>query len=310
MKKALSICLALCLALVPLGCCAEEAAEEVTETAEEEAPAFDFAAFIQSQLDAITGEFDFTETEVECQRGDLTLRGILAMPETEGPAPLVILSHGFMADRSSMSIDAKWYAVNGIASVRFDFAGTGTSDGAFKDMSTLTEVEDLNAILDYVKTLEGVDTEKIFLAGYSMGGLVSAITAAQREADIKALILNYPAFCIPDDNRAGHIQAVEFDPENVPETLMVGAFEVGSLFVTDTLEMDPYALCCGFAKDVLLFHGDADDIVPISYSDKAAELYPSVEYTVVNGGGHGFYAPELHNPVIEASIAFVQKECE
>ena len=43
---------------------------------------------------------------------------------------------------------------------------------------------------------------------------------------------------------------------------------------------------------MLLIHGDADSIVPLSYSERALEVYPSAELKVVEGGGHGFYGED------------------
>lgn len=60
----------------------------------------------------------------------------------------------------------------------------------------MTEVADLNAVVDMIKTLDFVDTDNIFLLGRSQGGFVSALTAAQREDDIQGMVLFYPAFVI------------------------------------------------------------------------------------------------------------------
>lgn len=35
-------------------------------------------------------------------------------------------------------------------------------------------------------------------------------------------------------------------------------------------------------------HGDADDIVPLSYSRKAVKTYSSADLKVIKGAGHGF----------------------
>jgi hypothetical protein len=35
-------------------------------------------------------------------------------------------------------------------------------------------------------------------------------------------------------------------------------------------------------------HGDADTIVPISYSEKALEVYTDIDFHIINGAGHGF----------------------
>lgn len=48
-----------------------------------------------------------------------------------------------------------------------------------------------------------------------------------------------------------------------------------------------------YEKPVLLMHGDRDGIVPISYAEHAAEVYPDVDYYVISGGGHGFYGNSL-----------------
>ena len=288
---------------------AEEATEAQTEAQTEEAPKSDFQKMMEDFMNSITGDYEYEETEVTCERDGKVMRGILAMPkmpEGEKP-PVVILSHGFTSSKGEMTSLAKGYAVNGIASVRFDFLGSGESDGDSTDMSVRTEVEDLNAILDYVKTLDEVDTDHIVLSGNSMGGLVTALTGAQREDDVDALVLNYPAFSIPDDNRSGRVQDIEFDVNDVPETITLRNYTIGARYITDTLDMDPYEEACGFSKDVLIFHGDADEIVNISYSEKAAELYPSAELVVVEGGGHGFWGDPMLDE-INRSVEFVKAE--
>ena len=35
-------------------------------------------------------------------------------------------------------------------------------------------------------------------------------------------------------------------------------------------------------------HGNMDGIVPISYSERAAEVYENADYFVIDGAGHGF----------------------
>ncbi len=306
-------CLLMSAALAGIAFAAEEEsetqiAEDMSER-EEDTGNNDRKAEEEALMASITGDYDCEEFDVECERDGMILSGILALPELEDDelAPVVILSHGFGSDKSEMEKLAKGFAVNGIASVRFDFIGSGESDGDSTDMSVLTEVDDLNAILDYVETLEEVDTSRIFLCGDSMGGLVSAITGAEREDEIVALLLNFPAFSIPDNMRDGTIMGIEFDVNDIPETIDMGFYVIGSRYVTDVLDMDPYELACGFSKDVLLFHGNADTIVDISYSDKAEELYPSVEYIVMDGAGHGFSGDQTLEQ-IEKSVDFVEEE--
>ena len=48
-----------------------------------------------------------------------------------------------------------------------------------------------------------------------------------------------------------------------------------------------------YNKDVLIIHGDQDEIVPLSYSERAIQVYPNAELKVINGAGHGFYGEDF-----------------
>ena len=49
-----------------------------------------------------------------------------------------------------------------------------------------------------------------------------------------------------------------------------------------------YSEIAAYDRDVLIIHGDADDIVPLSYSKRALEAYPSAELKIMSGAGYGF----------------------
>ena len=91
--------------------------------------------------------------------------------------------------------------------------GWGNSDVDFMDMTVMTEKEDLSAVMDFVKTKDYVDQDHLFLLGQSQGGLVSALTAADRKDDVAAMILIYPAFCIADNAREMYDSAYDI-PED------------------------------------------------------------------------------------------------
>lgn len=74
----------------------------------------------------------------------------------------------------------------------FDYRGganNAVSDGKTTDMSIMTEKNDLNAVIDEVKTWSFVDKNKIAVMGYSQGGLVAALTTSERK-DIQNKQLN------------------------------------------------------------------------------------------------------------------------
>lgn len=167
-----------------------------------------------------------TVNQFECSRDGLVIRGTEYRPQGK-KLPVVIVSHGFMADQRSVRNYAKQFAEWGYAAYCFDFNGgclKGKSDGRTTDMTVFTEKEDLMAVIAYVKSLPYVDAYHLTLMGCSQGGFVSALTAAELNDQVEKLILFYPALCIPDDARRGQMIMAKFDPQNIPETIKCGPF--------------------------------------------------------------------------------------
>lgn len=245
----------------------------------------------------------------ECKRGELTIRGYVLRPDIEGKLPAVIVSHGFAGDTHISAPYAKRFAEAGYAAVCFDFCGSGRgrSDGESTGMSVLTEKEDLSAVLDYVHLQGYADSGRIALAGCSQGGFVSALLAAEREADVHKLILYFPAFCIPDDMRRGSLLGVRFDPDNPPQVFRVLLIKLGAKYVTDAQGLDPHKEACAYSKPVLICHGTADRIVDVSYAQRAAREYPDCKYIEIKGGDHGFMFHGFKE-AIGATLEFLSEE--
>ncbi len=117
-------------------------------------------------------------------------------------------------------------------------------------------------------------------------------------AQISKLVLFYPAFCIPDDARAGKMIFAKFDPDNIPDIIHCGPMKLGKCYVKDVIGIDPYQEIQDFSGDVLIVHGTQDKIVNIEYSKRAYELYLEnkgkkdkprvVSFFPIDGGRHGF----------------------
>ena len=225
-----------------------------------------------------------------CQRGGLTIRGHV-FREKEGVLPPVILCHGFTADETTVWVYAQELAKQGYAAFCFDFCGGGIhtkSDGATTDMTVFTELDDLRAVMDFVKTRSDVDYAMLTLLGCSQGGVVCAMTAKKYPAEVHKLVLFYPALCIPDDARAGRMLFAKFDPKNPPEILCRFPMKLGRRYAECVMNMNIYDEIGGYDGPVMLIHGTKDKIVNISYAEKAAPLYPNCVYYVVEKGTHGF----------------------
>ncbi len=251
----------------------------------------------------------YTKQPFTCKRGSLAIRGFLLKPEGSGRLPAVIVSHGFASNTRDTWRYARRFAKAGYATVYFDFCGSGRSksDGRSTDMSILTETEDLSAVLDTVRSFPFVDASEIILAGCSQGGLVSALLAAKREADVARLVLYFPAFCIPDDARRGRMLRSRFDPEHVPPTFRsMLLIKLGAQYALDAQRLDPYREIRAYGKPVFICHGSADKIVKLSYAQRAEREYPNAKLVVIPGAGHGFIFSGFR-PAMRATMDFLKE---
>lgn len=233
----------------------------------------------------------FTETLFECRREGLTIRGTEYRPQGEN-LPVVIVCHGFMAFQDTVRHYVKALARMGYCAYCFDFCGgsaggKGKSDGATTDMSVLTEVRDLEAVIGYVQSLPYTGGE-LLLMGCSQGGFVSALTAAKHPQLVSRLVLFYPALCIPDDARAGNMMFAKFDPANIPERIRCGPMLLGRCYAADVIDMDPIAEIASYRGPVLILHGTRDSIVNPDYSRQAQRAYPNAKLHLIENGAHGF----------------------
>lgn len=230
------------------------------------------------------------EQPFSCTRDGLVIRGhVYGLTDIAKPA--VILSHGFMG----RGFDGRAYAMMlsemGFVAFTYDFCGGSSysvSDGKTADMTVETERQDLLAVADYISTLPGVNPDDITLMGFSQGGFVSTLAGAKNPERFKRLILMFPALCIPDDARRGHMLSYQFDPLNIPELLGTVPMELGAAYARVASAIDIFALIKGYSGKVLLVHGTADAVVPISYAERASETFPNCTYCVIQNGGHGF----------------------
>ena len=251
-----------------------------------------------------------------CYRDDLKINGTLFLPKMRKneKLPIAIVCHEFMANQLFSFPYAKALAGIGFAAFCFDFCGGGlvsTSRGSRRDMSVLTEISDIKAVIRFAQSLSNTDESELLLVGCSQGGLVAALTAAQMPDTVNGLVLLYPALCIPDAARAGEMLWLKFDPSHIPEKMHAGPMPLGRRYAADVMNMDAFRQIAGYSGKVLLLHGDRDTIVDISYAEKAESVYRAagadVRFVVIPGGKHIFRKPSQIRQATQEITAFVRK---
>lgn len=225
-----------------------------------------------------------TEYRIPASLGNLY--GVLLMPETKDndPVPLVITCHGFGGNHFGALDYAAYFAAGGYAVFSLDFCGGGwlsQSDGTMLEMSVLTEAKDLNAVIDYFRSDSRFSD--FFLRGESQGGFVASYVAAERPEDIAGLVLEYPAYVLQDDARRRQLPDGSF-----PEVSTLLGMRIGRVYSEDVTSFEIYEHMASYDGPVLILHGDRDFLVPMAYSERAADAFPDAELVVMPGQGHGF----------------------
>lgn len=239
----------------------------------------------------------YTTQELYTRNGEKHIYGVLYCPQGEDEKyPAVIFSHGFDGNYQVGAQYAQVLATQGYVVYCFDFCGGSTysrSDGSPLEMSIFTEQSDLEAVLHMMQQQSVVDERNIFLMGTSQGGAVSAITAAANPDAIRGAVLLYPAFNLVENTQARFRSA-----ENIPDTYFQLWMTVGRAYAEPLMDYNIYSATAAYPNDVLLLHGDADDIVPLAYSQKALDYYASARLEVLPGAGHGFYGQDAEQAIV------------
>ncbi len=231
---------------------------------------------------------NYTIEEVNIKnKNNQNIYGELYKPKGDKKMPLVIYSHGLGATYRAGSDYAKELTSYGVMTLCFDFRGGSNrskSDGKTTDMSIVTEFDDLETILNEVKSWDFVDKNNIVLVGSSQGGAVSSFVSSKHFGDIKGLILLYPALSIPNVVHNWYPSI-----NDIPSTVqMTKSIEVGRKYFEDIWNLDLFKEIEDDEINVLILHGTLDDTVPITYSEKINGIYKNSEFYKIDGAGHGF----------------------
>jgi len=203
--------------------------------------------------------------------------GIIHRPIGEENPPVVVFCHGLAGhkigkNRMYVQLSESLSRV-GIASFRFDFRGSGDSEGEFGEMSLLGEVNDAEKALDFIRQQPNLDVNRIGIYGRSFGGAVAVYAAAQSPA-VKSLVLWAPVFSGEQWEEKWELVETQKINEQERRNLMRINGQLPSLnFYKELFAMN---LNSEFKKlmkvPLLLVHGEQDPIVGIQHSEKIMEL--------------------------------------
>ncbi|MCP8968882.1 alpha/beta hydrolase [Ectobacillus ponti] len=236
------------------------------------------------------------------------LRGMQHIPGGAESAPAVILLHGFTGTklephRQFLKI-SRALEQQGAASFRFDFLGSGESDGNFEEMTVLRELAEAKTILEYVRSHPAVDPNRVTVLGFSLGGLVASLLGGDVQDDIHKLILVAPAGTFPQ-KAAMFADEAMYIPEK--DAYDLDGNLIGRAFVEEAAGIEVWERASAFRKEVLLIHGTNDEAVPFEVSSLYMKQCYKEQATlhVIAGADHTFNSFLWEQDLIAAVCKFV-----
>lgn len=266
------------------------------------------------------------DTTVRSRGIDVPVTLTTPVVEAEEEFPLVVLAHGHAGTRhegGGYVQLAEKLAGLGIASIRMDFPGCGDSQESFTENNLSNMLADLQASRNFADAQAGVDSSRVGILGFSMGGRLAALLS-EIDPSYKAMVLWAPAVAdgvIREREALGGADTYNAMRKKAKET---GGAEyttsfgkdlvLGYRYFTDYEESYPLASLEKYEGRLLVVYGDQDVDVPPEISEAAIEAATNsseVIRHVLPGVGHdlGIYSnlEDVAADVINTSAEFLQR---
>ncbi len=191
----------------------------------------------------------------------------------------VVHMHGNAGCMLGHRFFVEWLPREGFNVFMFDYRGYGESEGNARFREGL--ISDARAALKWVRARPEVDGDKLAFFGQSLGGAIATLVAAEeceRKSGLRAVVLESP-FASWRDVAAN---ALGGDPPNV------FAKAVAWLLIRDDVDgvPTPEHAAAAITCPILVVHGGADTIVPVSHGRRIYAAAPLGEMAEYPGGAH------------------------
>jgi len=176
-------------------------------------------------------------------------------------------------------------------------------------MTIKSESEDVLTAINFVKTLDSVDSDKIALIGISMGA-AAVLMAMKNKPEVRTLVFWGPGWYFngitryntPENRKTVKEEGVFYVKQGFTGKTMVAGREHFSELTT--LDIRPYMK---FVKiPTLILRGSEDEVVGSDRDEEAMQLL-NAEYKIVKKGDHSFTDKDSEKELIKLTINWLGK---
>ncbi len=235
------------------------------------------------------------ESPVTFESGGSQLIGMLHAPEN--PKGSIIMCHGFGSSKIGTNHGlfvkaARRFASLGFKTLRFDFRGSGDSEGEFEYQSATSKIEDLKASMDFL----GGDSFGVM--GHSAGGVIALLTAA-RDKRIR---------CLSTWAAPSILGSVTMDAKVKGEFIYWHNFKISAGILEDYKKYNLEDDLKKIAVPCLVVHGNQDQIVPEEHAKRIFNLLKSYQkkLLIIDNSNHFFSEEESTKKIIEKTGGFLK----
>ena len=233
------------------------------------------------------------------------LVGILHKPEKKYKKG-IILCHGLGGNKTEnrrLFVEAaRKFTRVGYATLRFDFYGSGDSEGDFSETTITTQIQNLK---DAIGFLYGEGCEKICVLGLSLGAAISILTLPQKP--VEALI-TWSA--VSDFKKLFDVLAPEQlkENKNALEHFVYNGWILKRAFWNDALSHDIQKNFKQLKMSKLILQGDADEEAFVDgMRDFMNNAYPPCDFYVIPGAGHTFQGVHYTKKLLSVTTQWLKR---
>jgi pimeloyl-ACP methyl ester carboxylesterase len=226
------------------------------------------------------------------------LCGIAHRPK-RSPKAAAILCHGMGSSKESEKfiLLGRDLSARGVLALRFDFAGSGESEGKLEEVTYSGEAEDIAAAYEVVAKNA---VEKIGVVGSSMGGTAALLFAAGRPP--LAALATIAAPVHPEKFADRFLTAQQRRKWREKGFIIYNGMRLNATLLEDVEHIDVAAAARKIFAPALVLHGDRDATVPV---DEGRELYGALagpkRLVILEGADHRLTGAHLQKAVDETS---------
>jgi uncharacterized protein len=201
----------------------------------------------------------------------VALKGWIVKPPRPHPtSPAIIICHGVGANKSDFTDLAADLSRRGYAVLLFDFRAHGESGGSRTSLG-YHEQKDVVSALNFLRGRSEIDSKRLGIYGFSMGGATAILAAAKTKA-FSAVVADSAFTSLKDQARGAitgfyHLPAFPFLP------LAVLGYEL--YFQTSIDAVSPVTAIAGLSPiPILIIAGEGDKLIP---ADNGRRLYAAAK---------------------------------